>query len=109
MCSHTDHTAPTTNRHPLVPLNFPFIWLIHLYRFTLSPLLGGQCRFQPTCSQYGLDAYRTHHALKATSLTLGRLLRCQPLAKPGHDPVPRYTPGRRKTHIRDASSPETGP
>lgn len=66
----------------------PFVALIWLYRLTLSPLLGGQCRFHPTCSQYALDAYRERGVVGGTGLTLRRLARCHPLAKGGYDPVP---------------------
>lgn len=68
--------------------NAPFIAGIWLYRFTLSPFIGRYCRFSPTCSQYGLEAYRTYGPWRATRLTAWRLARCQPLAKGGYDPVP---------------------
>lgn len=66
----------------------PFVGLIWLYRVTLSWALGKHCRFYPTCSQYGLDAYRTHSTLRATTLTAYRILRCNPFCKGGYDPVP---------------------
>ena len=66
----------------------PFTLPIRLYRLTLSPFIGGQCRFEPTCSHYALDAYHTHGPIKGTRLTLWRLMRCQPLVKGGYDPVP---------------------
>ncbi len=69
-------------------LNTPFIWGIWVYRMTLSPLVGRYCRFSPTCSQYALEAYRTFGPWRATCLTLWRLVRCQPLARGGYDPVP---------------------
>lgn len=62
--------------------------MIWLYRVTLSWALGRHCRFYPTCSQYGLDAYRTHSTLRATWLTGYRILRCNPFCKGGYDPVP---------------------
>ena len=68
--------------------SLPFIAAIRLYQATLSPLLGGYCRFTPTCSQYALEAYRTHGPLRGTWLTLRRLLRCHPLGGHGYDPVP---------------------
>lgn len=67
--------------------------MIYAYRVTLGPLLGGQCRFLPTCSQYALDAYRAHNPLRATWLTLRRLGRCHPLGGSGYDPVPGPVPG----------------
>lgn len=66
----------------------PFVALIYLYRFTLGPLLGGQCRFYPTCSQYALDAYARHGVLRGTWLTVRRLGRCHPFGGSGVDLVP---------------------
>ena len=77
-------------RHPLAVLNGPFIVLIRLYQVIGSPFMGGHCRFQPTCSNYALDCYRTHHAIRATFLTLRRIGRCQPFGGSGHDPCPLY-------------------
>jgi len=76
--------ASTLNRIAALP----FILVILLYQATLSPLLGGQCRFEPTCSRYGLEAYRRFGALGGTWLTTWRLLRCQPFGRGGYDPVP---------------------
>jgi uncharacterized protein len=61
---------------------------IHLYRWTLSPFLGRQCRFHPTCSAYALEAIERHGALKGWGLALRRLLRCHPWGASGFDPVP---------------------
>ncbi|MEQ8769158.1 MAG: membrane protein insertion efficiency factor YidD [Phycisphaerales bacterium] len=69
-------------------LAVPCIWMILLYRATLSPFLGGQCRFHPTCSVYGLEAYRKHGVWRGTILTLARIGRCHPFHKGGYDPVP---------------------
>lgn len=66
----------------------PFVAMIRVYQWTLSPFIGGQCRFYPTCSHYGLEAYRVHGVIRGTALTLSRLLRCQPFSKGGYDPVP---------------------
>lgn len=62
--------------------------LVYLYRWTLSPLLGGSCRFQPSCSQYALDALARHGALRGSWLALRRILRCHPWGGHGYDPVP---------------------
>lgn len=64
------------------------IVLIKGYRLFISPLLGPRCRFNPTCSQYGLDAIRMHGAIKGGWLTLKRVLKCHPLSAGGDDPVP---------------------
>ena len=54
----------------------------------ISPHLGHHCRFVPTCSEYAMQALATHGLLKGVLLTVWRLLRCQPFAKFGYDPVP---------------------
>jgi len=63
------------------------IRFVLLYRATLGPLLGGQCRFTPTCSQYALDALTKYGAWKGTWKTLRRLSRCHPLGGKGYDPA----------------------
>jgi len=66
--------------------------LIGLYRRTLGWLLGGHCRFHPTCSVYGLQAIREHGPYYGLWLTLRRLARCQPFSRGGYDPVPPARP-----------------
>lgn len=67
---------------------FPFIALIRFYRACISPLKPPTCRFTPTCSQYGLEAFRKHGPLKGLYLTIRRILRCHPWGGSGYDPVP---------------------
>ena len=67
------------------------IGFIRAYRLLLSPWLGNVCRFEPTCSAYSLQALEQHGAIVGTSLTLYRLVRCQPWCQGGHDPVPAAT------------------
>lgn len=62
--------------------------LIRLYQLLLSPWLGRQCRFVPTCSQYATEAIQRHGAARGTWLTVCRLGRCHPGCAGGHDPVP---------------------
>ncbi|MCC6428756.1 MAG: membrane protein insertion efficiency factor YidD [Phycisphaerales bacterium] len=62
--------------------------LIRAYQVTLSPFIGGQCRYSPTCSNYALDAYREHGPWRGTGMTIRRILRCHPFARGGYDPVP---------------------
>jgi len=62
--------------------------LIRAYQLTLSPLLGRCCRFQPTCSHYGLEAVRRHGLVRGGLLTVWRVLRCNPFCRGGFDPVP---------------------
>ena len=65
---------------------------VHLYRWTLSPLLGPRCRFAPSCSEYALEALARHGALAGSWLALRRLLRCHPWGGSGFDPVPHRHP-----------------
>jgi putative membrane protein insertion efficiency factor len=58
------------------------------YQIVLGPLLGGQCRFTPSCSFYGIEALRVHGAWRGSALTLRRLIRCHPWGGQGDDPVP---------------------
>ena len=64
------------------------IFLLRIYRRFLSPLKPPMCRFHPTCSQYAIEAFSEHGVLRGGALTLWRLLRCQPFARGGYDPVP---------------------
>ncbi|MCW2903181.1 MAG: hypothetical protein JWO67_5446 [Streptosporangiaceae bacterium] len=61
---------------------------VKFYRRFLSPLLGQQCRFYPTCSGYSLEALRVHGAARGTWLTVRRIGRCHPFNPGGYDPVP---------------------
>ncbi|CAN5685552.1 MAG: membrane protein insertion efficiency factor YidD [Actinobacteria bacterium] len=63
--------------------------LIFLYQRLLSPQLGANCRFRPTCSQYAREAVEIHGAFRGSSLALRRLLRCHPWHEGGYDPVTR--------------------
>lgn len=64
------------------------IFMIRLYQRFLSPMLGQHCRFHPTCSQYAIDALRIHGIIVGSVYAIGRILRCQPFCRGGHDPVP---------------------
>ena len=68
------------------------IGLVQGYRYLLKPWLGNACRFEPTCSQYALDALRAHGAAAGATLAAGRLLRCHPWCDGGHDPAPSRAP-----------------
>jgi len=61
---------------------------IHLYRWTLSPFIGRQCRYHPSCSTYALEAIEVHGPWRGWRLALARILRCHPWAASGFDPVP---------------------
>ena len=62
--------------------------LIEAYRVTLAPLIGGFCRYEPSCSRYAEEAVRRHGARQGTGLAVRRLLRCHPMRAGGYDPVP---------------------
>ena len=65
------------------------ILLVKAYQMTLSPLFSGCCRFEPSCSNYMIEALRVHGAAKGTVLGLWRLMRCHPFYNgPLYDPVP---------------------
>lgn len=75
------------------------IFLIELYRTYVSPLRLPTCRFTPTCSEYAVEALRTHGAVKGSALTVVRLVKCAPWHPGGWDPVPE----RRGRHIHSVS------
>lgn len=65
------------------------LWVaVQAYRYTLSPIIGPVCRYEPTCSQYALDALREHGALRGGWLAVRRIARCHPWGGFGYDPVP---------------------
>ena len=64
-------------------------WFIRGYRYAISPILGPCCRFQPSCSEYALEAIAEHGLLRSVFLILRRLFRCHPWGGQGYDPVPK--------------------
>jgi len=81
------------------PLAYVFRGLIWIYQATISPFLGPNCRYTPTCSAYAIEAIEAHGALKGGFLGLRRILRCHPITwlggGSGFDPVP---PASHKDH-----------
>ena len=70
---------------------------ILVYKRYISPMKGTKCPYFPSCSDYGLEAVKTHGAFKGSALLLWRLLRCNPFSHGGYDPVPKrklIVPGR---------------
>jgi putative membrane protein insertion efficiency factor len=65
------------------------IGLVRAYQLILSPHIGGACRFQPTCSEYAVEAFRQYGVVRGLILTVYRLGRCHPWGDHGHDP-PRW-------------------
>jgi putative membrane protein insertion efficiency factor len=70
------------------PLSALLLVLIRAYQRWLSPLLGANCRYHPTCSRYTYEAIEIHGALKGSWLGLRRIGRCHPFREGGFDPVP---------------------
>lgn len=68
-------------------MKFAVLSLLELYKAFISPFLPPVCRFEPTCSEYARQAVEKHGAMKGSWLGLKRILRCQPFAKGGYDPV----------------------
>ena len=64
------------------------ILIIKTYQITLSPLLGSNCRFHPTCSEYTIQAVNEHGVYKGLILGVKRISKCHPLGPKGYDPVP---------------------
>jgi len=65
-----------------------FIGLIKLYQWLVSPVLGGRCRFYPTCSEYAKQALKEHGIVRGSLLMIKRLARCHPFCEGGVDLVP---------------------
>lgn len=62
--------------------------LLRGYQYALRPMLGSNCRFAPSCSDYALEAIDRHGALKGVWLAMRRVVRCHPYHPGGYDPVP---------------------
>jgi putative membrane protein insertion efficiency factor len=75
------------------------IGLIRLYRITLSPFLGRQCRYLPTCSSYTEEAIALYGLWAGSWIGLARLQRCGPFGASGFDPVPATLPGRARWYL----------
>ncbi len=69
-----------------------FLGGIASYRRFVSPLLGANCRYEPSCSAYGQEAITVHGALKGSWLAIKRIGRCHPFHEGGYDPVPGVSP-----------------
>ena len=71
------------------PISFVISLPIRAYRVIFSPWVGHNCRYQPTCSAYALEALEEHGALVGLYLIVRRLLKCHPWGGEGYDPVPK--------------------
>ena len=75
---------------------WPLLGIVWLYRNAISPLLGANCRYQPTCSAYAEEALRRYGAFRGGWLALKRILSCHPWGGSGYDPVPEETRDRNR-------------
>lgn len=75
------------------PAQWVLLRLIRLYQLALSPFIGNQCRFTPTCSHYAHEAISRHGALRGAWLAICRVGRCHPWHPGGYDPVPDSSKG----------------
>ena len=66
---------------------YMLIKFIKIYKYLISPLIGPSCRYIPTCSDYSIEALKTHGFLKGLLLSLKRIMRCHPFGNSGFDPV----------------------
>lgn len=69
-------------------LAWPLVQLVRAYRLAISPLLGMNCRFQPCCSTYTIEALERHGVVRGSVLAARRIARCHPWGGSGYDPVP---------------------
>ena len=86
----------------------PFVWFIRAYRVVVSPLYGQVCRYYPSCSMYGLEAFEIHGVLKGMVLTGWRVLRCNPFSHGGVDHVPGSARESRSQMLHDADADMRG-
>lgn len=75
-------------------VNKIFVFPVKVYQWFLSPLLGSNCRYQPTCSQYMIEAINEWGPLKGIWLGAKRIGRCHPWGSHGYDPVPKRKTGQ---------------
>ena len=69
-------------------VTFPLILLIRGYQLIVSPMLGSNCRFMPSCSEYALESLKVYGLIKGTYLTIKRIGKCHPWGSNGYDPIP---------------------
>ena len=69
-------------------LIYPFILIIKLYQSFISPLIGANCRYTPTCSEYSINSFKKYGLIRGFYLSTKRILKCNSFFKGGYDPVP---------------------
>ncbi|MCH9024091.1 MAG: membrane protein insertion efficiency factor YidD [candidate division Zixibacteria bacterium] len=68
-------------------LAYPVVYLIRIYQILISPLIGSNCRFHPSCSNYAIESFSQYGVIKGFLITLKRLSKCHPWHPGGYDPV----------------------
>jgi uncharacterized protein len=76
------------------PITGVLVALLTAYRWLVSPVLGANCRYAPSCSEYAVEALRRHGAAGGAWIALRRIARCHPWGGHGYDPVPPVAGGR---------------
>ena len=77
------------------------IFIIKIYQYLFSPLLGNRCRFLPTCSEYFIDALKTQGPMRGFKLGLKRILKCHPIKKLGGGEGLDFVPGTNKKESKN--------
>jgi len=85
-------------------MKMPLLFLLRLYKLGISPFLGQNCRFYPSCSDYAAEAIQTHGALKGSMLAGRRLCKCHPWHAGGLDPVPPHQSSASPSAAKPASA-----
>ena len=70
-------------------LIYPLIFIIKIYQFIFSPLIGNNCRYFPTCSEYAIESLKLHGLLRGLFFAIKRILKCHPFGGHGFDPIPK--------------------
>ena len=82
------HKDPKGRKKERQIILYLIVFFIKLYQYLFSPILGRNCRFTPTCSNYSISAIRKYGLKKGFILSIKRISRCHPWNKGGYDPVP---------------------
>ncbi|HKJ34758.1 MAG TPA: membrane protein insertion efficiency factor YidD [Balneolales bacterium] len=79
-------------------MKYIFIFIIRFYQLAISPYFPSSCRFEPTCSQYSIEALKRFGIFKGTWLSVKRISKCHPWHEGGYDPVPKKDKKASHTH-----------
>ena len=70
-------------------LIYPLIFIIKIYQYCISPLIGSNCRYLPTCSEYSIESLKSHGFIKGLYYSAKRIFSCHPFGGHGYDPTPK--------------------